>query len=323
MASVTGLATTYNLPNYVGELFNASPEDTPLLSAIGGLTGGESVGSPIFGWQGYDLRDAADNRQRLEGADVTVYEERARSSATNVVEIHQEAVSISYTRLGSKRMLTTDAAPRVQIGTTTIPADELAFQIDAQLKQIARDVEKTFLTGTFQNPTDNSTPRKTRGLIQAAATNIATTVNTAEKLTETEVLDFIQKVWSNGGLQESATATIIVNAGLKRALSRIFIKEAKFTETSRNVGGVNLQTVETDFGKLNIMLNRYAPADKLVVASLEQLKPAFLEIPDKGHFFVEPLAKTGSADKAQIYGEIGLIYGNEKAHGVLTVATED
>ena len=58
MAGITGLGTTYNLPNYVGELFAASPEDTPLLSAIGGLTGGESVGSTIFEWQGYDLRDA-------------------------------------------------------------------------------------------------------------------------------------------------------------------------------------------------------------------------------------------------------------------------
>ena len=68
------------------------------------------------------------------------------------------------------------------------------------------------------------------------------------------------------------------------------------------------------------MLNRYAPVDKLVVASLEQLKPAFLEVPGKGHVFAEPLAKTGAADKAQIYCEAGLIYGNEKAHGVLTVA---
>ena len=34
----------------------------------------------------------------------------------------------------------------------------------------------------------------------------------------------------------------------------------------------------------------------------------------------EPLAKTGASDDVQIYGEIGLEYGNEKAHGCLTVA---
>lgn len=68
------------------------------------------------------------------------------------------------------------------------------------------------------------------------------------------------------------------------------------------------------------MLNRWMPADQLVVASLEELAPRFLEIPGKGHFFAEPLAKTGSADKVQIYGEIGLEYGNERKHGKLTIA---
>ena len=37
---------------------------------------------------------------------------------------------------------------------------------------------------------------------------------------------------------------------------------------------------------------------------------------------MEPLAKTGASDKVQIYGEIGLKYGNERTHAVLTVAPE-
>ena len=39
MGAITGQGQSYNLPNYVGELFNVSPTDTPLLSAIGGMTG--------------------------------------------------------------------------------------------------------------------------------------------------------------------------------------------------------------------------------------------------------------------------------------------
>ncbi|WP_442928355.1 SU10 major capsid protein, partial [Microbacterium sp. MMO-79] len=45
MAGITGQGTNYNLPNFVGELFQVSPSETPLLSAIGGLTGGEEVKS--------------------------------------------------------------------------------------------------------------------------------------------------------------------------------------------------------------------------------------------------------------------------------------
>ena len=328
MPGITGMGTTYNMPNYVGELFSASSEDTPFLSAIGGLTGGESVGATLFEWQGYDLRDAADNRQRLEGADATVFEERSRYKASNVVEIHQEAVSISYTKQGATKQINTGGAALVTIGSTQIPANELAWQLEQQFKQIARDTEKTFITGVYANPADNATPRKTRGLLQAIVTNTVagpvspTAVGTDpfgwDGVTDNSIGDLMQKAWENGGLQEGETRTIIVNAAGKRRLSKVFIKDRNFQESSRNVGGVNLQTIETDFGRCNIMLNRYMPGNKLVVVSLEECKPAFLEIPGKGHFFAEPLAKTGASDKVQIYGEIGLVYGSERKHGVLT-----
>ena len=65
------------------------------------------------------------------------------------------------------------------------------------------------------------------------------------------------------------------------------------------------------------MLSRYMPPEQLAVVSLEQCAPAFLEVPGEGHFFVEPLAKTGASDRCQLYGEIGLKYGAERAHGKL------
>ena len=316
MPGITGLGTTYNLPNYVGELFAASPEDTPLLSSIGGLTGGESVGATLFEWQGYDLRDAEDNRQRLEGADAPDGEARARYNASNVLEIHQEAVAVSYTKQGANRQRGAGNTA-VTIGSTVIPADELAWQLSQQFKQIARDVEKTFISGTYANPATNADPRKTRGLLEATTTNVVSAVEA--ELSDETILDLFQKVWENGGIQESETRTVIVNAKLKRALTKMFIKDKGYEEQTRNVGGVTLQTFETDFGRANIMLNRYMPVDTLQVVSLEDLKPSFLEIPGKGHFFAEPLAKTGASDKVQIYGEIGLNYGNQRKHGKLIV----
>ncbi|RTE48821.1 DUF5309 family protein [Actinobaculum sp. 352] len=319
MPGITGQATTYNLPNYVGELFQISPEDTPFLSAIGGLSGGMSVGSTVFSWQAEDLREPEAGRQRLEGGKPS-FDGRSRVNATNVVEIHQEGVEVSYTRQGATRQVTTDGKPVVWLGGTAVPADELAHQIDLQLKQVARDVELSFIQGTFQQPTDNTQPRKTRGLLEAIETNRATTTHTADNLEAGDVLDLMELVWNAGGIKETETRTIMVGSKLKRALTRAFVTDAKYQEQSRNVGGVNLQYIETDFGRTNIMLNRWMPADTLAVVSLEQCKPAFLEIPGKGHFFVEPLAKTGASDAAQLYGEIGLVYGNERAHGVLTVA---
>lgn len=317
MPGITGMLNTFNSPNYVGELFALTPTDTPLLSAIGGLTGGQSVDTTIFTWQTYDLREPDANRQRLEGADAPNAEARVRQNALNVVEIHQEALSITYTREAATGQFaaTGSAVPTsASIAGPNPVGDELSWQSQRALEQIARDIEQTFISGTFAQPADNTAPRKTRGLLQAITTNVVTNAD-ATAITEAMILDLLQTTWENGGLQVTDTATIICNAWQRRQLTKIFIQDQNYRELTRNVGGVSLDTIVTDFGRLNIMLNRYMPADTIVVASLDELAPVFLRIPGRGFLFTEPLAKTGASDKFQVYGEVGLKWGNERAHG--------
>src|ERR1700754_999275 len=167
MPGITGMLSTFNSPNYVGELFAITPTDTPLLSAIGGLTGGQSVDTTIFTWQTYDLRNPDANRQRLEGADAPPPEARVRQSAFNVVEIHQEALAITYTREAATGQFAgtgSNVATSGSIGGTNPAGDELVWQSQRQLEQIARDIEVSFISGTFAQPEDNTQPRKTRGL---------------------------------------------------------------------------------------------------------------------------------------------------------------
>jgi hypothetical protein len=85
---------------------------------------------------------------------------------------------------------------------------------------------------------------------------------------------------------------------------------------------VALDQIITDFGRLNILMSRTVPDvdathRKIGIFSLEQIKPKFLLIPNKGFLFVEPLAKVGANDKAQIYGEYGLELGSPLSHGVI------
>ena len=137
MSGIATLGTTYNLPNYHGELLAISPEDTPFTTAIGGLTGGEAVSAGQFEWQTYDLRDAANDRQRLEGADAPTVDNRVRANVTNVVEIHQEQVSVSYSKQAS-----TQQYAGANIGGSDNPVtNELDFQLTAALKakKAARD----------------------------------------------------------------------------------------------------------------------------------------------------------------------------------------
>jgi hypothetical protein len=324
LPGVAAIANTYNSPNYVGELFALSPSDTPFLSSIGGLTGGRRANGIIHTWTVYDLRAPDGNRQRLEGADAPPAETRVRGQDRNVLEIHQETVGITYTRQATQQMFagTGSAHPNAQAlgGATNAVANELDWQTRQTLTQIARDVELTFITGKFQEPSDNSTVRKTRGILDATKTNVVTNAQ-PKPLTEAMMLDLLQKVWESGGIQVSETATLMCGATQKRALTAEFITKKNYREESRNVGGVSVDTIITDFGRLNIMLNRYMPADVVQVVSLDQCAPVLLETPGKGFLFSEPLARTGSTDKAQIYGEIGLEYGPEIAHGKITGLT--
>lgn len=318
---ITGQVTTYNSPNFVGELFNISREETPFLSTIGGLTGGASTGAKLFEWQYHDLREAEINRQRLEGADAPQGTGRARGNAFNVVEIHQEAVEVTYTRQGINRQRSTAGMPEVTIGNTVIPADELAWQIDQELKAIATDVERTFIEGTFQNPTSNAQPRRTRGLLEAIETNVVAAPD-LEAVTTDVVKQLFKLAYDNGGIRQGETRTLMVGSDALLHLDDIYLDQRGFREQERTVGGTALSTFITPFGRANIMLDPWMPADAMAVVDLSQCRPRFLEIPGKGHFFVEPLAKTGSADRVQIYGEIGLEYGNQRHHAKLVIGDD-
>ncbi len=394
MAGITALGTTYNLPNYTGLLFALTPADTPFFSAIGGLTGGRQTTNSQFEWQTYDLATAAQNVV-LEGADAPTLEGRVRANVSNVCQIMQRAVGVSYTKLatfGAKAGINNEEMNPVR--------DELDWQVMQALKQMVRDIDYSFINGAYQLPTDNTTERKTRGLLAAITSNtnnIETLVGDGASVWEAddEVIteathglavndrlrlditsgatgqadgyfyvktvpsantftvsatkggstaaisadgvvdvykqnevsvdalgDLMQSIYDNGGITEQETATVVCNSAGKRQISSAYANYAgKFTETSRTVGGVNVDTIVTDFGVLNVMLDRHMPQGSLAIVSMEQCAPVFVEIPERGHFFAEPLAKTGATDRTQIYGEVGLAYGNQASHGKMTGIT--
>ena len=307
MGAVSGLGDSYDLPNFVGELFNITPNDTPFLSAIGGMTGGKSVTSKQFTWQTVDNATAAQTVV-AEGADAT-FAERSRSEVTNVTQIMQYGVHVSYTKQAATGNLSGESI----LGNQPVQ-DELAFQLDMAMKRAARDIEFSFLQGTYVADTDVSTARKTRGMLAAISTNERGAAGGA--LAQGDVDNVLKQMADSGAPFEQPV--MFANAFQKQKLSSIFSSALSLAPRDRNIGGVNITTIETDFGEIGIVYNRHVPADDIVIADLAYCKPVFLDIPGKGHFFAEPLAQTGSAYKFQIYGEVGLEYGPEQFHGKIT-----
>jgi len=397
MAGISALGTNYNLPNYTGILHALTPTETPFFSAIGGLSGGKQTTSTEFEWQTYDLRDAA-QPAIVEGADAPALTGRARANVTNVVQIHQSAVGVAYSKLAAygQKSGTNNAMQNPVI-------QELDWQVLRELEGMVRDINYSAINGAYQKPSDNSTGRKTRGVLAAITTNavladetivgngdslweaddeviteaahglavgdrvriaidsgatgatagyfwvktvpssstftVSTTKGgTTQAITVDGVVDvykqtaltiakannFFQSIYDGGGLTSQETTVVLVNSGLKVEISELYANAyGKFQETSRNVGGVNVNTIVTDFGTFGVMTDRMMPQGTLGVVDLAECAPVYLEIPDaenggmKGHFFAEPLAKTGATDRTQLYGEFGLEYGNQLKHGKL------
>lgn len=304
------LATSYDLPNYHGELFNLTPSVTPFLSAIGGLTGGEPADAPEFAFNTYDTA-APSQPAILEGA-APVSSHRTRAQRTNITQIFQYGVDISY----SKQAFTGQFDQTgLNVNGPNAVMDEHDWQLGLQIEKAARDVNYTFWQGVYQKPVDNTTARRSRGILTAITTNVEDAATAA--LTSAHVNALLESMWDN-----------YARMGMQVMFSKLFQKQQisaiyGYAPEDRNVGGVNIEAIETDSGRFGMVLDRDGVPDGVIAfVDLSLCYPRFHVIPGKGAFFTEPMAKTKASFESQLYGEIGLEYGPEEWHGkIINLAT--
>lgn len=314
MPQVTGLGTTWNLPNYAGELFTADPTQTPLLSMIGGLTGGKQTDN--FEFPTAVLYDYPDPQQpeisEQASATAPAASHIAREQETNVVQIHQEVIDLTYAKQSnSGRMSGLNTA-----GQTPNPNQEKAFQITHKLKKIARDVEFSFIQGKYQKATAANVPNKTRGMLELAAT--ASTIAAAGGALTLDMLNTLYRMMAENGAMFD-NMVLLCGAYQKQAITRLYEKQLGYNAPApRNVGGQNITEIETDFFKLGIAWDRFMPADAILIADVAHIAPVFEPVPGKGVLFQEDLAKIGASDRIQLYGQIGLAHGPAFLHGSIT-----
>lgn len=314
MGAVSGQGTTYNLPNYHGQLYTVTPTETPFLAAIGGLSGSKRTKSVEFEWQTVDRRASTANNTVVEGNTAPTGVARSRSAVSNVVEIHQSAVEVSYTRQAATGMYS-----GINIGADDNPVDdELTAQISGELESMAVDVELSFLSGVYQKPANNATARRTRGLLTAITTNVNANGGTPRALTKAIVDAQLAAMFAAGAKLPQESTVFMTGPGQKVNLSNLYSTATLNQPTmTRNIGGVAIDTLVTDFGTFGVMLNRWMPTGQIAVVDLSVCAPVWLEIPGKGLLFAEPLAKVGASEKWQLYGEVGLEYGAETYHGII------
>jgi len=288
---------------------------TPYLNMIGGLQGGtvRTVGDFQFPLAQPWALEAASQPAISETTSLTAPTPwtYVRGQDVNTVQIWQRQVSVSYAKQSVTGQVTADATTGlVDISDTQPVQNERDFQIMAHMRQLSLDIDYTFLNGAYAQATDAATAAKSRGVITAATTN---TVAAGGATLDKALIDQLLRTMAANG-SEFLQTVIFVNAFQKQKISDIY----GYAPEDRNVGGVNIKQIETDFAILGIVWAPNVPAATMLIADLAVCAPVFLPVPEKGVLFYEELSKTGASEKGQIYGQIGLDYGPEEYHGTIT-----
>lgn len=305
-------ATSFGVLNYSGMLFNKGNVRTPLSSIIGSkakttnhvkfVTGQEYTGG------GDGEQPAISESASLTAPDATV---TTREQLTNVTQIFQESVGISYGKQSNMGTLSGINIENQQAN----PINELDFQVAAKIEKVNRDIEYTFINGVYNEATTDDEINQTRGLVNAITTNSIAMESSALGLWD--VADMMKLVYESNaptsGLALWCDAVTLFQINADAVQNGLTVVPA-----AREINGIQLSKVVTPLGEVYLYLGECLPAGTAMLLNLDVIAPVYQPVPGKGNFFLEPLAKTGAGEKYQLFGQIGLDHGPEWYHGIFT-----
>lgn len=305
-------ATSFEVLNYSGMLFNKGNIRTPLSSIIGSrakvtnhvefVTGQEYTGG------GAGSQPAISETASLTAPDATVV---TREQKTNVTQIFQESVGISYAKMSNMGTLSGVNIANQQAN----PLNELDFQVAAKMQKVNRDIEYTFINGVYNKATTDATINKTRGLVTAITSN--TKAMASKPLGLWDVADMMKKIQASNAPVQNLTlwcdATTLFQLNADAVQNGLTVVPA-----AREINGIQLSSLVTPLGVVYLYLGECLPAGTALLLNLDVIAPVYQPVPGKGNFFLEPLSKTGAGEKYQLFGQIGLDHGPEWYHGKFT-----
>ena len=228
---------------------------------------------------------------RLEGADASY--DRAFSDITagyNYTQIFQEDVYVTRTQ---------EKLSQYGLG------GEFDYQAEKKIPEMSILIEKAFFKGG-RNVGSATTPRTFGGLNAFITTNTLSLAGAA--LTRKNIDDKVESCWDAGG----RPSLLVCGSRVKRKINDLFDGYVR-TERDESRGGIEISVLETEGGTVNVVKDRWAPADRLYILDEEHI--GFMEY---DAFFQEPLGKTGDNFKGQVIGEYGLVVRQQTAHAMLT-----
>lgn len=282
------------------EIKLVSPTDTPLTTLLMGRGQVVPATDITVTWREKELNSTR-GTLKLEGADAGAVITSSRSSLSNLCQIMEKVTQVS----GTARALNP-----LGIG------DAFNAEVTDRLIETKRDMEWYFLNGTKAVEAD-STPRQMNGLINLVNSN--NVISTEGALTENHFLDALQKMWEKGAQGEYFT---FVNAGIKRMINDLAkngtnVRFLGDNGSITNVMGIGVSKIVTDFGEINLVLNRYADTSSILTVDLAEVQIAEL----RGTFY-EDLPKAGDYFKGHVLNESTIKLLNSYAGSKILITEE-
>jgi hypothetical protein len=273
------------------EIALVAPNDTPLTTLLLNKKLVETAGSVTINWREKTLDDTEDI-SKTEGFTVDTFVSSGRAEKSNVMEIFSKAVQVS----GS-----------AQASNITGINDLFASEINDRLTEVKVNIEKKMLAPTNYN--DGSTEpyiRRMKSIFEQVDPSNVVDISTAP--TQNDFKAVVKRLWDNG--LGSSEFYCFINADYKEIIDSFYTNQINYNMPMDTFGFVANKVI-TNYGIVNVVLNRHMPVDKILVVDPAYLRLVYLRKPA-----FEMLAKDGDNIKGMIVTECSLKLLNSKAVAV-------
>ena len=266
---------------------NISPEQTPLYSRLGRTKATQTTHE----WLEDSLGEAQENAQP-EGYTYFTVNAEPRVRLSNYTQIMHRGVQVTDTQ---------EAVLHYGVKS------ELAYQMRKEMKELAFDCEKALIEqDTKFLGTSPADTRKFGGLPYWIITNVLSNGGSARALTFDLINNALEQTWNCGG----NPTILLVSPRNKRVISTFTAGNTKYMEGNETRKLTQMISVlETDFGTVQCLTDRFMPNDIIYGLSPEYMKKAFLR-----NFKTGGMPKISDMGRRIINGEWTFEMRAEKAH---------
>ena len=264
---------------------NIAPYDTPLYSRIG-KTRATAV---THEWLEDELGEPIENKNP-EGYTYNTANVAPRQRQNNYTQIMHRGIQVTDTQ---------------EVVLKYGVRSEMAYQMQKALKELAFDCEKALIEQDSKTlGTSIADTRQFGGLPYWIVTNDFTAPG--GNLTFDVVNNALEQTWTAGG----KPSVLLMSPRSKRIVSTFTAGNTKYMEGNKTKKLTQVISVlETDFGTLQCLTDRFMPNDKIYGLSPEYMKKAFLR-----PFKAGDMPKANDMQRKYVNGEWTLEMRAEKAH---------